>query len=157
MAEASVPDRPNIHRPMAAKYLHSARIKPTETREGASRRGAMIGDRFTPGASFSCWVSEVATSLRDHLNCGIAGTLMRGGGGGATLAALPTPLGSTDIFSNAPRVAAFGRAPPTSPVPPTPPECPIPAAPTPRAIEAAGVARTMNNAIATFTEVLDMG
>jgi hypothetical protein len=52
MAEASVPDRPNIHRPMAAKYLHSARIKPTETREGASRRGAMIGDRFTPGASF---------------------------------------------------------------------------------------------------------
>src|SRR5258706_15959216 len=115
MAEASVPNRPNIHRPMAAKYLHSARIKPTETREGGSRRGAMIGDRFTPGASFSCWVSEVATSLRDHLNCGIAGTLMRGGGGGATLGALPTPLGWTDIFSNAPRVAAFGRAPPTSP------------------------------------------
>src|SRR5258705_13245487 len=151
MAEASVPDRPNIHRPMAAKYLHSARIKPTETREGASRRGAMIGDRFTPGASFSCWVSEVATSLRDHLNCGIAGTLMRGGGGGATLAALPTPLGSTDIFSNAPRVAAFGRAAPA------PPECPIPAAPPARTIEAAGVAKTMNNAIATFTEVLDMG
>ena len=76
---------------------------------------------------------------------------MRGGGGVATLAALPTPLGSTDIFSNAPRVAAFGRAPPA------PPECPIPAAPPSRAIEAAGAAKTMNNAIATFTEVLDMG
>ena len=105
-----------------------------------------------------------AIAIRDnfslhHLNCGIAGTVMRGGGGAATLAALPTPLGSTDIFSNAPRVAAFGRAPPTSPAPATPPECPIPAAPTPRAIEAAGVAKTMNNAIATFTftEVFDMG
>jgi hypothetical protein len=86
-----------------------------------------------------------------HLNCGITGTLMRGGGGAATLPALPTPLGSTDIFSNAPRVAAFGRAPPT------PPECPIPAGPPPRANEAAGVAKIMNNAIATFTEVFDMG
>ena len=76
---------------------------------------------------------------------------MRGGGGVATLAALPTPLGSTDIFSNAPRVAAFGRAAPA------PPECPIPAAPPARTIEAAGVAKTMNNAIATFTEVFDMG
>ena len=98
-----------------------------------------------------------AIAIRDnfslhHLNCGIAGTVMRGGGGfAATLAALPTPLGSTDIFSNAPRVAAFGRAPPA------PPECPVPAAPPPRAIEAAGVAKTMNNAIATFTEVFDMG
>ncbi len=77
-----------------------------------------------------------AIAIRDnfslhHLNCGIAGTVMRGGGGAATLAALPTPLGSTDIFSNAP--------------------------PPPRAIEAAGVAKTMNNAIATFTEVFDMG
>ena len=97
-----------------------------------------------------------AIAIRDnfslhHLNCGIAGTVMRGGGGAATLAALPTPLGSTDIFSNAPRVAAFGRAPPA------PPECPIPAAPPARTIEAAGVAKTMNNAIATFTEVLYMG
>jgi hypothetical protein len=76
---------------------------------------------------------------------------MRGGGGAATLAALPTPLGSTDIFPNAPRVAAFGRAAPA------PAEGPIPAAPPPRANEAAGVAKTMNNAIATFTEVFDMG
>jgi hypothetical protein len=61
-----------------------------------------------------------AIAIRDnfslhHLNCGIAGTVMRGGGGAATLAALPTPLGSTDIFPNAPRVAAFGRAPPAPP------------------------------------------
>ena len=76
---------------------------------------------------------------------------MRGGGGAATLGAFRIPLGSTDIFPNAPRVAAFGRAPPA------PPECPIPAAPPPPAIEAAGVAKTMKNAIATFTEVLDMG
>jgi hypothetical protein len=73
------------------------------------------------------------------------------GGGGATLGAFQIPLGSTDIFPNAPRVAAFGRAPPT------PPECPIPAAPLPCANEAAGMAKTMNNAIATFTEVFDMG
>ena len=97
-----------------------------------------------------------AIAIRDnfslhHLNCGIAGTVMRGGGGAATLAALPTPLGSTDIFSNAPRVAAFGRAPPT------PPECPIPAEPPPRANDAAGKAKTMKTAKATFTEVFDMG
>jgi hypothetical protein len=87
-----------------------------------------------------------------YLNCGITGALIRGGGSGATLDAFPIPLGSTDIFSNAPRVAAFGRA-----APPNPPECPIPAAPPPFANEAAGVAKTMNNAIATFTEVFDMG
>ena len=75
---------------------------------------------------------------------------MRGGGIGVT-PAFRIPLGLTCIFSNAPRVAAFGRAPPA------PPECPVPAAPPPRAIEAAGVAKTMNNAIATFTEVFDMG
>jgi hypothetical protein len=96
-----------------------------------------------------------AIAIRDnfslhHLNCGIAGTVMRGGGGAATLGAFRIPLGSTDIFPKAPRRAAFGRAPPT------PPECPIPAAPPPRANEAAGVAKTMNNAIATFTEVFDM-
>ncbi len=36
---------------------------------------------------------EVANPVRNHLNFGITGTLMRGGA--ATLAALPTPLGST--------------------------------------------------------------
>jgi hypothetical protein len=74
---------------------------------------------------------------------------MRGGGGAATVGALPTLLGLANILAApicAPS-AAFGRLPP------------IPAAPPPRANEAAGVAKTMNNAIATFTftEVFDMG
>jgi hypothetical protein len=71
---------------------------------------------------------------------------MRGGGGAATVGALPTLLGLANILAApicAPS-AAFGRLPP------------IPAAPPPRANEAAGVAKTMNNAIATFTEVFDM-
>ena len=76
---------------------------------------------------------------------------MRGGAIGATLEAFPIPLGSTDIFSNAPRVAAFGRAPPT------PPECPIPAEPPPRANDAVGKTKTMKKTKAIFTEVFDMG
>ncbi|MDB5636743.1 MAG: hypothetical protein JWP51_1651 [Bradyrhizobium sp.] len=36
----------------------------------------------------------VESALRNHLNCGIVGTLMRGGGIGATLEAFPIPLGS---------------------------------------------------------------
>ena len=89
-----------------------------------------------------------------HLNCGIVGTLMRGGGGAATLAALPTPLGSTDILLKALLSApAFGRPPPGFPVAAEPP----PGAPPPRANEAAGVAKTMNNAIANFVVVFDMG
>jgi hypothetical protein len=77
---------------------------------------------------------------------------MRGGGGAATLEALPTPLGSANIPAApicAPS-AAFGRLPPiAAPPPPRPPP--------PLANEAAGVAKTRNNAIATFTEVFDMG
>jgi hypothetical protein len=38
--------------------------------------------------------NAVASPLRNHLNCGIVGTLMRGGGIGATLEAFPIPLGS---------------------------------------------------------------
>jgi hypothetical protein len=76
---------------------------------------------------------------------------MRGGGIGATLEAFPLPLGSTDIFSNAPRVAGFARAPPT------PPECPIPAEPPARANDAVGKAKTMKKTKATFTEMFDMG
>ena len=79
---------------------------------------------------------------------------MRGGGGAATLAALPIPLESTGALLNALlRAPAFGRPPPRFPVAAEPP----PRAPPPRANEAAGMAKTMNNAIATFTEVLDMG
>src|SRR5258708_36183582 len=86
-----------------------------------------------------------------HLNFGITGTLMRGGGGAATLAAFPTPLGS--VLLNAPLSApAFGRAPPRFPVAVAPP----PGAPPLRANEAAGMAKTMKNAIATFDDVVDM-
>ena len=87
--------------------------------------------------------------LRNHLNCGTVGTVMRGGGSGATPAFF-IPLGLTGIFPNAPRVAGFGRAPPT------PPECPIPAEPPPRANDAAGKAKTMKKTKATFTKVFDM-
>src|SRR5258707_6889316 len=87
-----------------------------------------------------------------HLNCGIVGALMRGGGGAATLAALPTPLGSVllNALLSAP---AFGRPPPRFPVAVAPP----PGAPPPRANEAAGVAKTRNNAIANFVVMFDMG
>ena len=76
---------------------------------------------------------------------------MRGGGGAATVGALPTLLGLANMLAApicAPS-AAFGRLPPIPAAPPPPP----------RANEAAGVAKTMNNAIATFTftEVFDMG
>jgi hypothetical protein len=38
----------------------------------------------------------VASLLRNHLNCGTVGTLMCGGGIGATLEAFPIPLGSVN-------------------------------------------------------------
>jgi hypothetical protein len=75
---------------------------------------------------------------------------MRGGGGAATVGCANLLLGLANMVAEpicAPS-AAFGRLPPI-PAPPAPP----------RANEAAGVAKTMNNAIATFTftEVFDMG
>src|SRR5258707_3168858 len=101
---------------------------------------------------------EITSSSREwpapHLNCGIAGTLMRGGGGAATPEALPTRLGLANMLAApicAPS-AAFGRLPPiAAPPPPRPPP--------PFANEAAGVAKTRHNARATFTftEVFDMG
>ena len=54
---------------------------------------------------------EVANPARNHLNFGIAGTLMRGGGGAATLAALPTPLGSTITLFIPPAFAGPGAIP----------------------------------------------
>jgi hypothetical protein len=75
---------------------------------------------------------------------------MRGGGTGATVEFNRLGLGSAD--SAAPIVAplalicAVGAEPP-----------PRPAEPPLRANEAAGVAKTMTNAIATFTGVFDMG
>ena len=92
---------------------------------------------------------------------------MFGGGSGAILEALPTPLGSTATLFNPPAFAGpraipligtfpiapepAGRANPLIAKPACPPPCP------PRANEAAGGVKTMNNAIATFTELLDIG
>jgi hypothetical protein len=79
---------------------------------------------------------------------------MRGGGSAATVGGANLLLGLANIVAVpicAPS-AAFGRLPPI-------PAAPPPSPPPPRANEAAGVAKTMNNAIATFTftEVFDMG
>src|SRR5438309_10175079 len=110
------------------------------------------------------WVCE---HLSHHLNCGIVGAAMFGCGSGAILEALPTPLGSTTTLFIPPAFAGpraipligtfpvaaepAGRAnPPIAAEPACPPPCP------PRANEAAGGVKTMNNAIATFTEVLDI-
>src|SRR5260370_27217590 len=54
---------------------------------------------------------EVAIGFRNHLNFGITGTLMRGGGGAATRAALPTPLGSTTTLFIPPAFAGPGAIP----------------------------------------------
>jgi hypothetical protein len=82
------------------------------------------------------------------LNCGTTGTVICGGGIGATLEALPIPLGSVGILLNALAAAAFIRPAP---------DCPIAPAPGPRANAAAGAASSGNNANATFTGVFDMG
>ena len=97
-----------------------------------------------------------SVSFCNHLNCGTVGTVMRGGGIGATLEAFPIPLGSVDILPNAPSSAAFDRPPAVPPA--ADPECPIAAEPPPpRANEAAEVAKTRNNAMANFVVVFDMG
>ena len=89
---------------------------------------------------------------------------MFGCGSVPILEALPCPLGSTVALFNPPAFAG-PRAIPligTFPIAPEPagrgnlPNADKPACP-PRANKAAGGVKTMNNAIATFTEVLDMG
>jgi hypothetical protein len=77
---------------------------------------------------------------------------MRGGGGAATVGSANLLLGLANILAVPIAAPAFGRL---APIPAAPPPRPPP----PRANEAAGVAKTMNNAIATFTftEVFDMG
>jgi hypothetical protein len=84
------------------------------------------------------------------LNFGIVGADMRGCGNGAILEALPTPLGSTVTLFIPPAFAGPGAIPLIG-------TFPAPASPAFRANEAAGVAKTTNNAKASFTEVLDMG
>jgi hypothetical protein len=78
---------------------------------------------------------------------------MRGGGGAATLAALPTPLGSTVTLFIPPAFAGPGAIPlmgtfPTAAEPALRANC---------AYEAAGAAaKTARIAIANFVEVFDM-
>src|SRR5258705_12019830 len=87
-----------------------------------------------------------------YLNCGIVGTLRRGGGGAANREALPIPLGSTTALFNPPAFAG-PRAMPligTFPVPPDP------GLRANRANEAAGATRISNTAKPIFTEELGM-
>src|SRR5882762_1376282 len=118
----------------------------------------------TPGL----FLQRFCDHFSPHSNCGTVGTAMFGCGSGAILEALPTPLGSTATLFIPPAFAG-PRAMPligTFPIAPEPagranpaiatePVCPPPCPP--RANEAAGGLKTMNNAIATFMEVLDMG
>ena len=101
-------------------------------------------------------VGLVSARLRNHLNCGTVGTLMRGGDIGAT-PTFPVELGIDNCSSAPILAAAFGRTPPETPIVECPIAAPPPWPPPPRANEAAGAAKTMTNAIATFTRVFDMG
>jgi hypothetical protein len=96
--------------------------------------------------------------IADHLNCGIVGTLMRGGGNGATLEAFPTPLGSTTALFIPPAFAGPRGIPliGTFPIAAEPAGRANPAEPPCRANEVAGQAKTTKNAKAIFTEVFDM-
>jgi hypothetical protein len=91
---------------------------------------------------------DVACFASHHWNRGIVGTLVRGGGIGAILKALPVPLGSTGIRANARIAAAFGRG--TSP-------CPVASSwPVASANEGLGKAKITTTKKATFTEVFHM-
>jgi len=74
---------------------------------------------------------------------------MRGGGIGATLLALPMPLGSTAALFIPPAFAGPGEIPLIG-------TFPIPASPAILANEAAGAARKMRRAIAIVLALLDM-
>src|ERR1700736_569542 len=88
-------------------------------------------------------------SALPHLKRGTTGTVMRGGGSGAILEALPMPLGSTVTLFIPPTFAGPGGIPLMG-------TFPEPAPPAILANEAAGAARRTRNARAIFTEVLDM-
>ena len=138
---------------LLGKYAHAGRTHPGFLHGMAVRlcaqpryQGVTTGLEEMVKQPVSCAVHRGGfRARRNHLNCGIVGPLMRGGGIGATFLAFPIPLGSTNVLFNAPNAAAFGRPPP---------KCPAAAEP---ANEAAGEAKTTKNAKATFTEVLDMG
>src|ERR1700722_5527573 len=125
-----------------------------------------------PGASTSAcrstFIDGSATGFREPPS-GV-GAAICGCGSVTILPALPKPLGSTVALfippafpgpRGIPLIATFptpaepaGREnAPIAPKPPWPPPWPPP----PRANEAANGVRNMNNAIATFTEALDIG
>ena len=130
------------------------------------------GWRWVPDASASVDGTAViggsAAGIREPP--GSIGAAMFGCGSVVILAALPMPLGSILVLFIPPKFAGPGAIPLIGkfPVPAEPagrenaaiaekPACPPPCPPPPRANEAAGGVKTMNNAIATFTEVLDTG
>src|SRR4030081_2080810 len=97
--------------------------------------------------------AAVAGPVRNHLNCGIAGAVMLGCCSGATLEALPTPLGATTTLFIPPAFAGPGAIPLIG-------TFPVAAEPALRANcanEAAEVAKTTKNAKAIFTVVFGMG
>jgi hypothetical protein len=79
--------------------------------------------------------------FRNHLNCGTVGTLICGGGSGATFLAFASPLGSVTWLCTVPITPTFGRK----------------AEPPPRANEAVVEAKTTRSTEAIFTAVFDMG
>jgi hypothetical protein len=77
--------------------MHSVRTDLTVAGSGGApvgRRGASERSPDPRAISATRSWRRVESALRNHLNCGIVGTLMRGGGIGATLEAFPIPLGS---------------------------------------------------------------
>jgi hypothetical protein len=84
------------------------------------------------------------------LNFGTTGTVICGGGSGAILEALPTPLGSTVTLFMPPALPGPGGMPLIG-------TFPLAAPPALRADEAAGKAKITNNANAALTGVFDMG
>src|SRR6266446_2548072 len=124
--------------------------KITAPRPGRSLASGQDGSHCHGPLLLPC---EVANPVRNHLNFGITGTLMRGGGGAATLAALPTPLGSTVTLFIPPAFAGPGAIPLIG-------TFPAAGEPAPRADcanDAAGAAATTARiATAIFVEVLDM-
>ena len=141
----------SAHQPFCQPPPHAGRTHPGFPWHSSRCQAALSGSHHAPsGDGQAAWAVVVHRggfrAGRNHLNCGIVGTFMRGGGIGATFLAFPIPLGSTNILFNAPNAAAFGRPPP---------KCPVAAEPAPCANEAAGEAKTTKNAKATFTELLN--
>jgi len=129
---------------------------PLSETNAAALRTARDSPAGSRPAGFS-WrpVLNLRAARTPHLNCGIAGTLMRGGGGAATVGNAVLLLGLANILAVpicAPS-AAFGRLPPIAAEPPPRPPPPPP----PLANEAVGEAKTTRNTKATFTDVFDMG